>query len=235
MKTQVKGIDVQKAIELDKPFVGSLKSTKNVGRPVLKAALVTNEYVIATDSHRLIRIRHNETVSENYLHHYKKDISGAYLPENYPQTERLIPDTYNAQKEILINVGQWLEAHNLGLVAAKEYDNRNINLSENVFEVKPCRMKAVKGKKTDYSGIKSMKGYKDIPVPEFDQLSFRYTIPFSTAIEHVTYNCQFMLDALKVFKKLGCEQIKLYFFGPARPMLLVGGDVEIIILPIRSK
>lgn len=234
MKTQVKNIDIKKAIELAKPFVGSLRGKPS--RPILKAALVDNFYVIATDSHRLIRIKHNENdYFSKYLHHYKKEISGNYDAFSYPETSRIIPQKENAQKEILISVGQWLEVHNLGLVAANEHDKKVISLSENVFEVKPVTMKAVKAGKNDYSSIKSMKGYKDVPVPEFEQISFRYTIPLSTAIEHVTYNCQYMLDALKVFKKLGQSQVKLYFFGPLRPMLLESENVEIIILPIRTR
>lgn len=230
----LQGIEIKKAVELAKPFVGSLKKLKNVSRAVLKSALITEKYVIATDAHRLIRITHNNRVEESYLHHYKKEISGDYLVSNYPTIDRLIPNPWDAQKEILINVNDWLEAHELGLVAAKEHKNCTIYLQENEFNVPPCTLKAVKGKKADYSAIKNMEGYKDIPVPEFEQISFKYTLPFSTAIEKVSYNCEYMLDVMKVFKKMKIQQVKLYFYGSLRPMYFVGENIELLLLPVRS-
>jgi DNA polymerase III sliding clamp (beta) subunit (PCNA family) len=218
MKT-LQGINVKKAIELAKPFVGNLNK-KNFGRLILKNALVTEKYVIATDSHRLIRISHNNRIEKPYIHEYK-NFNVDFEPVNYPDTSRLMPDPYNAQKEILISVNDWIEAHSLALIAAKEHQNKVIHLSENVFSVNA--MKTFINKKG-----------KEEKQPDFEQISYKYTLPFSTAIEKVSYNCEYMLQALKVFKKMKVEQVKLYFYGPLRPFLLKSEDIEIIILPVRS-
>jgi hypothetical protein len=210
MKTTIKGIELKKAIELVKPFVGSLKM-KTAPRPILKTALINNEYVIATDSHRLIRIKHNQEVVEPYLHHYKPELTQDIAVTSYPDISRLLPDKYNAQQEFQVNVAEWLEAHELGLVAAKEHKNRTIKLEENKI----------------YTNFSS-------ETPDFNDIAYKYILDKDTNIEKVAYNCEYMLTALKVFKKLKEKEITCYFYGPMRPMYFVSDAVEVLILPVRT-
>jgi hypothetical protein len=220
MKTTVKGIELKKAIDLVKPFVGSLKM-KTAPRPILKTALINNEYVIATDSHRLIRIKHNQEVTEPYLHHYKPELTQDVSVTSYPDISRLLPNKYNAQQEFKVNVSEWIEAHELGLVAAKEHKNITIGLKENQFNVN--------ARKT----FINKKG-KEENVPDYDKISYKYTLDTNTNIEKVAYNCEYMLTALKVFKKLKEKEVTCYFYGPMRPMYFVSDSVEILILPVRT-
>jgi DNA polymerase III sliding clamp (beta) subunit (PCNA family) len=233
MKTTIKGIELKKAIELVKPFVGSLKM-KTAPRPILKTALINNEYVIATDSHRLIRIKHNQEVTEPYLHRYKAELSQYESVSSYPDISRLLPDKYNAQQEFKVNVTEWIEAHELGLVAAKEHRNVVINLENDKLNVNPAFRKAVKGKASDYSNELKMKGYKDVAIPEHEQIAYKYILDKDTNIEKVAYNCEYMLTALKVFKKLKEKEVTCYFYGPMRPMYFVSDSVEVLILPVRT-
>jgi DNA polymerase III sliding clamp (beta) subunit (PCNA family) len=220
MKTTIKGIELKKAIELVKPFVGSLKM-KTAPRPILKTALINNEYVIATDSHRLIRIKHNQEVTEPYLHRYKAELSQYESVSSYPDTSRLLPDKYNAQNILYVNVAEWIEAHELGLVAAKEHRNTVIGLKENQFNVNAVKT------------FINKKG-KEEKQPDYNQISYKYTLDTNTNIEKVAYNCEYMLTALKVFKKLKEKEVTCYFYGPTRPMYFVSDSVEILILPVRT-
>ena len=62
---------LEQALKLAKPYVGTL-GKKAGSRPVLKTALVTEKHVIATNSHILIRIAHDEEGVTPYLHHYNE-------------------------------------------------------------------------------------------------------------------------------------------------------------------
>jgi DNA polymerase III sliding clamp (beta) subunit (PCNA family) len=220
MKTTIKGIELKKAIDLVKPFVGSLK-IKTAPRPILKTALINNEYVIATDSHRLIRIKHNQEVTEPYLHHYKAELTQALSVTSYPDISRLLPDKYNAKQEFKVNVSEWIEAHELGLVAAKEHRNTVIGLKENQFNVNAVKT------------FINKKG-KEEKQPDYNQISYKYTLDYNTNIEKVAYNCEYMLTALKVFKKLKEKEVTCYFYGPMRPMYFVSDAIEVLILPVRT-
>jgi hypothetical protein len=210
MKTLVKGIELKKAVELAKPFVGGLRM-KTATRPVLKTALITPEYVIATDSHRLIRIRHSEEIPAKYLHHYKEELTKDVNVISYPQIDRLLPDKLDAQKEVNINVSEWLEAHTLGMEAAKEDKNKVIRLAKNEFTV-------------NFPGT----------TPNFNEIAFKYTLVSNTGIEQVYYNCEYMLQALKVLKKMKVKTATFYFYGSLRPILFVSENVEMLILPVRK-
>lgn len=117
---------VSKAIEIAKPFV--------IKKPVLQYALVTPQYVIATDGYRLIRIRHGEAVQAAYLYDYKQK---AKLDEadSYPQTDRLFPDVNDAQAHFTIDVKEWLKIHELAHIAAKPLKDKVTELHVKTPEI----------------------------------------------------------------------------------------------------
>jgi hypothetical protein len=209
MKTTIKGIEIKKAIELVKPFVGSLRK-KYDSRPILKTALINENYVIATDASILIRVKHNETVETPYLYDFKKSDSPKEV-SSYPNISSLLPDKYNAQQEVKINVAEWIEAHTLGLVAAKEHKHKVIKIENNKIY-------------TNFSG----------ETPKFNDIAFTYTLDNDTKIEKVAYNCEYMLMALKTFKKLKEKEVTMYYYGPMRPMYFVSDTCEILVLPVRT-
>lgn len=222
---------INKSIELAKKFAFNLR--KDGARPVLQTALINEKYVMATDATRAIRITHHETIDTPYLHHYTNKTNG-YDYSNYPSLDRLFPDRHDAISNAPLNVQEWIEAHEAGLVAAKEHDAKTITLKGNHLNVKPVYEKAVKGTKTDYSAIKKCKGYKDIRVDPSEQVSFNWMLSSSTGTETVSYNCQFMLDILKTVKNTKQKEVELCFYGSMRPMLFIAGDLEFLLLPIRT-
>lgn len=233
MKTTTTGIKIEDAVKMVKPFVGSLAG-KGAARPILKTALITEEYITATNSHLLIRLRHEGTDTPR-LHHYKKEWSAQYDVTDYPKTDRLIPNTLHAQEMHFINVDEWFAAHEAALPAAKERENRDIHLKNGKLSVDPVFHKDIKGKKTDISTLTGREGYKTVAVPEFDQISFTYNLDHTNTIEHVAYNAEYMLMMLKVAKKLKLKEVEMYYYGPTRPMYFVAEEMEVVILPIRIK
>lgn len=212
--------ELKKHVTAAKPFVSKAKS-----RPILTATLVDENYIIATDSHRLIRIKHNENIQEPFIHEYKKgdDILDVH---SYPDTHRLIPIASHATQTFTINTTEWLEAHKNGLVAAKEHDNLNIMLKGDALYVFP-----VLEKKGKYN--KKERKYEKINVPLHEQLSYAYKLDDVTLVDNISYNCKYMIEALKVFKKYKHTEVKFHFYSIHRPFLLTAGDIEILILPIR--
>lgn len=229
-----KTLSIKEATKIVKPFIGSLAGKPgNWSRPVLKTALVTPNHILATDSHRAIRIKHNESLDYSYLHEYKPNhVTSALEATNYPNLERLFPNEHDAQHSFQIDIKEWLTAHDLGLIAAKEHKNNQITLEANILHVKPVTHKDIKDKNSiSSSGIK---GYKTVQVPKFEQLSFNYGLQNDSGVEKVTYNCKYMIDLLKAFKKLGTSEITCYFYGPMRPMLFKTEEAEALILPVRK-
>lgn len=216
-------ISVDKAVTMAKPFVGSLRG-KEFTRPVLKTALVTEQHVIATDSHRLIRIQHEGLTTETYLHHYISE-SKECVASSYPDVSRLFPDKYNAKSEFAINVNEWLAAHNTASVASNHFKNKVIRLDRNVLFV------------PGYETYQKKVG-KSIIIEELQKWNepmFKHELERNSGAT-VTYNCQFMLDVLKVYKKLRIAEITCYYYGPHRPMYFADKDnqVDALILPIRT-
>lgn len=213
--------EMEKHLKNVKAFAFQSRS-KSVTRPILTTALVTEHHIIATDSHRLVRFTHNEDVQEPYIHHFNKYVEEENNLEasSYPDTSRLIPNPLDSKHSFTLDVNEWLEAHETGLVASKEHERNNpISLANNKLSVKPALEKFVK---------KQM-----VAVPVHEQVSFNYTLDSNTGVEDVTYNCKFMIDALKLFKKYKYKTVEFHFYGSMRPFLLVAGVIEVIILPIR--
>jgi len=64
-------MNLDKALHIVKLYVGS-SGQKAGSRPTLETALVTERYVIATNSHILVRIAHGEEGVTPYLHRYEE-------------------------------------------------------------------------------------------------------------------------------------------------------------------
>lgn len=201
-------LSIEKAVQLAKPFVGSLRK-KQDARPILKTALVTQQHVITTDATYLVRISHNEELSSSYLHHYKESTKNLEVP-NYPQIERLLPDTYDAQHSFTIDLKEWIQAHDLGLIAAKGNDSKNDDIT-----------------------LQNDKLLVNKPDLNFDSIGFAHSIE-PTNIEKVTYNCKKMLEILKTFKKAKQNNVTVHYYGPFRPIYFKSEEVEAILLPIRK-
>lgn len=213
----VTAIGTKKAVDVAKPFVGSLK--KLGARLIIKSAYVDDRYVIATDSRVLIRIKHGENVSEPYLHHYVKGTQDL-IASLYPSVDRIIPDTCNAKEQFAIHVPTFLNAHELASIAAKEHGKNTVFLEGNEIRVAPVEEILVKGKK--------------VLTAAWKRIAFKHCLDTDTKVS-VRYNCDYMLMAMKAFKKLRITNVTCYFFGPTRPVVFVDAaqQIEILIMPIK--
>lgn len=88
----------------DKKIIKNMKKiTGKVSdaRPILQHIYYNDNYIVATDSHRLLQInkKHNKT---NVLYNAKTGENGESF-QQYPETSRIIPESENANNKIIIN------------------------------------------------------------------------------------------------------------------------------------
>lgn len=210
---------MEKLLRVVKPFVGSFakKELENCSRPVLKAALVTEKHIYATNSHIMVKVAHHVEEVEPHLFHYNPSVSGAYNVDSFPsfqQLERLFPEHENAAHKFPVNVKEWLECHKLALIAAKEVQPKN-NLThllkDNVYVTK--------------------EGYNAF----YEEPTFRHQLEKETPVDQaIYYNADYMIKVMNVLKGLNIKEVTCYYYGSFRPMYFVGNDVEIIMLPVRK-
>ena len=233
---------LEQALKLAKPYVGTL-GKKAGSRPVLKTALVTEKHVIATNSHILIRIAHDEPSVEPYLHHYKKyDETEAFEASHYPKTDRLFPDRDYAKSSGPMDTQEMYEAMENACVAAKmnaEFELEQLKIKNSRV---PKHLKlTVEQLKRDAEGAKSARVYLTEDKAEvFDTRhvsetgSFTYNFDEPIPIpEKMAFNPEYLKKAIVSFRSSKEKTIECNFYGPLRPLYLVAGDVEVIILPVR--
>lgn len=216
MRTETKtAVSIEAALKLAKPYVGSLRGKHPGSRPILKCALVTGKYVIATDAHRLIRIEHNEIVSEPYLHHYKKWEESEHLTANqFPQTERLIPQISYARDSGPVDVKEMYEAVTGAQVVAAQ--------NEKVLE-RSVRVQVTEDKVhvPDTSG-------------KFETGEYTYRLDRLIPItEETHFDGKYLVQVFKTFKQYKTKTVDIHYYGPMRPIYLVAGPIETILLPCR--
>lgn len=120
----------------------------------------------------------------------------------YPKTERLFSDTTQTRAHFTIDVKEWLKIHELAHIAAKPLKDKVTILKDNVIQV-------------------------NVP----DVISFKHTLDQNTGIE-IAYNCEYMLHALKAYKKAKIHHVDVYLFIKTRPMYFVAGDIEVLLMPL---
>ena len=229
---------IETAVKLAKPFVGSLKTAGE--RPILKSALVTGEYVIATNSHFLIRIKHDETINPHahYLHHYKKEITEHLDAKSYPKTDRLIPDPNYANSSGTLDTKEMFEAIQ-GAAVAGEF-NHKVDYENAIYENSQLPKQRRKGKDT----IKTLtapkvvltedKAHVKAFTKEFRTGEYTYTFDSKLPLQETTFNVDYLKTIFKTFKAAKEPEIKAHWTSNMRPWYLVAGDIEIIILPVRT-
>lgn len=241
---QTNTMSVEAALKLAKPYVGSLK--KNPGsRAILKTALITEKHVIATNSHFLIRIRHNESIIEPYLHFFNlehKEYLGHKEASKYPKTERLFPQINHATSSGPISVKEMSEAIEGACVAAKSnaaYELENLK-AKNSRAPKHLK-KTVDELKADAMRVRASRVYLTDTKTEvidiertFETGSFTYTFDNPIPVtEQTAFNPEYLSTIMKTFRSVKEKTVNCYYYGPIRPLYLVAGPIEIIILPVR--
>lgn len=233
-------MNIETALKLAKPFVGSLRGSKAGGRPLLKTALVMETHVIATNSHILVRIAHHEEGVTPYLHHYKKFEGSEHLEvSRYPKTNRLFPDRDYATAKGPIDTQEMYEAL-VGACVAAEF-NADIQFEElkQANKKKPGHLRKTadelrlqarsrvtltdnKAEVVDYSH-------------NFESGAYSYTFENKPPITEKTwFDPEYLKLIFKTFKQAKENTIECNFFGSLRPLYLIAGDIEVIALPVRK-
>ena len=223
---QTKAVSVEAALKLAKPYVGNLRKKDPGMRPILKCALVTEEHVIATDSHRLIRIRHNESITEPYLHHFKesyKNYIGILTARNFPQTERLFPQKSYAISSGPVDVKEMYEA----AAGAQVVTSKNTKVLKELFEDEVIREVV---RVTD-SRLYVVDKLEHHPETSGYKCDLNQLIPIT---EETHFDGNYFKQIFKTFKQAREKTADMYFFGPKRQTYLVAGPIEIILLPCRK-
>lgn len=195
------------ALEITRKWV-----SKSNSRPVLTYAQHREGgEIVATDSHRLIRIKDIHGFKEEYLvdpkhFHFAKG--------NYPDIDRLIPE--NNVKTIVLSKEQiqlWLQLF------------RSMNQTLRVMK--------------DRLGVVEMQfkeNHIEMVLPEHE-VSIKlphneYLKPEEMTVIH--FGAEYMRDALEAHFKMNSEQLTFYFGGPMRPFFMNDDSmVTTLILPVR--
>lgn len=208
-------ISVREALEIAKPFTAlywekdltnlTAYSSRKDLLSILKKALVTQIHVVASNSHYAIRIRHDDIYTFPMLYDYKKNEDDINI-NKYPSATRLFPAIRFAEASFSIDVNDWLEAHKQAFVQARNIKNKIVRL-----EGKTITVHSASGEIYKYN------------------LKQEHSVP-----QEVAYNCKYMINILKAFKRAGIEEVTLYFFGKWRALYFHGRNVEASLATLRA-
>lgn len=130
--------------------------------------------------------------------------SGKKVSGNYPDIKRLISMDYQKQ-ELSVSVADLLEAAD------------SINAVGSLVEGK-----------TPLIQLKENIARYDSPLVKYHrELSVQFEV-------NVFLNAQYLLDAMKMFKASGCDEVTVRLFGPMRPVYFLYENILALILPVRK-
>lgn len=195
------------ALEITKKWV-----SKHKVRPVLTYAQHTEDGdIVATDSHRMIRVRKIHGFKEEYLvdpKHFN------FAKGNYPDVDRLIPK-------------DGVEV----IVLSKEH----IKLWLQLFKSMNQTLRIMK----THMGTVRMnfkESHIEMELPEHDvSIKLPHDVYQKPEMEVVSFQAEYMRDALEAHFKLDSEQLTFYFNGPMKPIMMNDdASVTTLILPVRT-
>jgi len=219
MKTKTKTLTFDQSMKIFKKFVA-----KSSVRPVLQYVYFDGKYLVATDSHRLLRVNADyitdfpKNMKDTFLY-CPKEMTSKNIYMSYPDISRLIPSS--SDSTVLINEKNIKDFQGLVKEAKKMLpkDVVRFNLS---FTQMDATITVSELKEGEWSEIYS-KSIESLYV-EGKPISF-----------HV--NARYMNDALEAVKKLSklsSNHVELRISSPIRPIHFKQEDVfDLLVLPIR--
>ncbi|QMV44451.1 beta clamp domain-containing protein [Cohnella cholangitidis] len=165
---------------------------------------------VVTDRHRLLRIRGAHSFPQPVTMHAKR---GTPIEGTYPDTTKIVPTTF--ESEVTLGRGTEMET---ALKSAK-----TIAAAANTIDKKIPVAKLFGQNGTAHLYIKS---------DSFDFKAFFGNTPNLKPIDMRSFNANYFVTALEVFADAGIDvTIKLH--KPLHPIVLSGGDIDVLILPYR--
>jgi DNA polymerase III sliding clamp (beta) subunit (PCNA family) len=183
------------------------------GTPILEGAhYAADGSITVCDRHKLLRIRDAHTFTEPFTSHI---VTGAPIDGTYPDTSKLIPTDFKTKITLANGVKEAIDRVKLAIDVAKiARDKRFIAVlthSENSVTIS-----------ADY----------DNPSVIFSaEISADRTGEYTT----ISFNAEYFLAALNVFKDAGSTQVRIGLNGPVSPILLTDEEngIDVIVLPYR--
>jgi DNA polymerase III sliding clamp (beta) subunit (PCNA family) len=214
MKTAVKIIEFNKIIKDVKKFV-----SKSDVRPILQYVYFDGKYIIATDSHRLIRINCDYISDLPTNHPFLYDVKKNCITDKemtYPEVHRLISmGDIETETDITNELNDFLQA---AKEAKKTVNKRLNNMIRLTVDYDQMTITSITGEDTENSYTKDL--------------------PISSNGEYKIYlNGKYLIDALQIFKKLNKltnDSMIMGYKGQMKPLHFKKGDIfDALILPIR--
>lgn len=226
-------IKFEQAVTTLKKFVA-----KSEARPVLNFIYFDGTHLIATDSHKLIRIHKNVVDGLNLKKGDLYDPKTKKIPldfegSSYPNVSRLIPNAYDAKTELTLGSSQLLDFKQhleLAHILVKKMARQpvKLNVVNQTSKRSWLEISAKHEEGTHYEDSYYSAGSYFGKASKFDG---------SIKGDEITLwaNAQYLLDALSVVKKFATGNAKLYFYGQLKPMLFSQENVfDVLVLPIRK-
>ncbi|AKU43384.1 DNA polymerase III subunit beta [Bacillus phage Silence] len=201
------------AMEVVKKFVN-----KSDTRPILQYALhAANGDVIATDSHRLIKIEGIHGFGQDYIINPKNLMVAK--SDRFPDISHIMA---NAEKDAAI-----------AIVLNKEHVHLWFNIFKSIMQTMKAMKVLSRNKVVDLH-------FNDEGVSvSVDPLKLNFTLPFETyeqpeKLKRIRFNCEYMKDALEAHFKLNSPEVAIRFTGDMRPFTLQDNVMlTTLILPCR--
>lgn len=205
-----KPIAFQKLLDIAKPFTAlDRKPISEAKVPSLRTAWVDHEYIWATNSHLLIRIKHTESIERPYISEYKKG-DKAFLEEigkKHPELDRLIPKTHDATGTFVINdLKHWNTIHELAKTVRQPKDT--VRLQTDIRQLSCSNI--MTGTYIE----------RDLPIGNLPPMD-------------IHYNCEYMLRITNALKKLKQTSATIHLYGSIRPIFIESEIASFLLLPVR--
>ncbi|NHN31167.1 hypothetical protein [Paenibacillus agricola] len=208
-----------KKLELITKHGRKFAAKPNGSTPVLEGVhYAADGSVVVTDRHKMLRIGGAHSFTEPFTSHA---VTGSPVDGTYPDTSKIIPTEFKAEIT-LIESG--IKRTDLKDAIAR------VKLAVDVAKLAGDKSYVAKLSYVGASVTLSVKS--DAPGVSF---SAGISADISGADETVSFNAEYLLAALNVFKDAGSARITIGLIGPMTPILLRDEEngIDVIVLPYR--
>lgn len=193
-------------------------TAKSESRPVLTGVRYADGYAIATDSHRLLKLKTAYTGDAATV-----DKTNELIEGNFPDTSRLFPDAWDAI------AGMTIQTSDKQLIAALKAIIA-ITSDRNSTVIVKVSMDSVR--------VQSAEPFENLVLEYIGRNEIRMDTFKNFQTFEVGLNAKYLLDAIQDFKKLGHKTITMRYYDRYKPLLFESNNTDeletkAIILPIR--
>lgn len=210
---------IDQAIDIAKNFTAPRKkSIREAPRPALRGAYIDHDYVWATDSVWMVRIKHNENVQSPRIHGFTPEDAVYFSSDGamYPDCKAILPNLKLHSCSLRIEkLYEWINVHEQICLMKHNQFHTTLDTEERTVKAKSME-KGVFGNSMAFI-------YRDLPFEEFGSPTKLY------------YDASKMLEILKIIQKLRVPDFTMYIFGATKPFVIEVEDILFLILPFADE